>query len=201
MSRIIEEPETLHERILNAARDLFSHFGFKKTAVDDIAKKARVAKGTVYNYFQSKEDLFQKVFREEGVNMISQIREAVKNKKTPQDKFREMIIAKIKYYKEFCLVHDISHQRAGALLPFLDQERDDITRNEIKIIKEILEEGVNNSVFQVKNISVTAKALAIAIKGLEVGWTLEMELEDASAEIDSLLMILFHGLESRSGNR
>ena len=80
----------------------------------------------------------------------------------------------------------------------MKKERDEIDIKEIDIIEEILEEGVKNLVLQVKNIPTTAKALMIVIHGLEIGWTLEMDLEVAAAEIDDILRILFHGLKSRS---
>jgi len=193
-----EEPNALREGILNASRELFSRFGFKKTAVDDIAKKARVAKGTIYNYFRSKEKIFQDVVRREGEVLISKMREAALSQKTPQLKFRNMIIAKINYYKELSLLYEINRQRAEELLPFVEKEREEIANQEMKIIKEILEEGVQSSVFQVINVPATAKAMVVAIKGLEVGWTLDMEMEEAIAEIDGLLQIFFKGLESRS---
>lgn len=43
--------------ILAAGYQLFLHHGYKKTSVDDIAKKANVAKGTVYLYFKNKAEL------------------------------------------------------------------------------------------------------------------------------------------------
>ncbi|MBW2148501.1 MAG: TetR/AcrR family transcriptional regulator [Deltaproteobacteria bacterium] len=198
MIKNIEEPNSLREGILNAASVLFSRFGFKKTAVDDIARKARVAKGTIYNYFQSKEEIFQNVVQREGATLISRMREAVLSQKTPQLKFREMIITKINYYKELSLLYEINRQKAEELLPFIENERDEIARQEMEIIKEILEDGVSSSVFQVINIPATAKAMVVAIKGLEIGWTLDMDMEAAIAEIDGLLQIFFRGLESRS---
>jgi len=186
----------VYEGILEAARVLFSRFGFKKTAVDDIARKARVAKGTIYNYFQNKEELFQKVIQREGETLILRMQEAVLSQKTPQLKLREMIITKIKYYKELSLVYEISRQQADELLPLVYQEWKEIIRKEMDTIKAILEEGIRDSVFQVLNIPATAKAIAVAIKGLEIEWTLDMDLEKAIAEIDSLLQILFKGLEN-----
>jgi len=50
--------------ILNAARELFDARGYADAAIDDIAAKAHVSKGSVYNYFSSKEDLFAQVFAE-----------------------------------------------------------------------------------------------------------------------------------------
>ena len=53
------------KRILSAAQDLFGSHGFKRVAIDEIAKKAGVSKGTVYNYAESKDDLFFKVVEQE----------------------------------------------------------------------------------------------------------------------------------------
>ncbi len=44
--------------ILDIATQLFTRFGFAKTSLDEIATAAQIAKGTVYYYFPSKEDLF-----------------------------------------------------------------------------------------------------------------------------------------------
>jgi AcrR family transcriptional regulator len=45
------------DRILAAARKRFRHYGFKKTAVLEVARDAGVAVGTVYRYFKDKDDL------------------------------------------------------------------------------------------------------------------------------------------------
>jgi TetR/AcrR family transcriptional regulator, repressor for uid operon len=48
----------VRERILQSAIDTFSQYGFDKTRMEDIAEAAKLAKGTLYLYFKSKEDLF-----------------------------------------------------------------------------------------------------------------------------------------------
>lgn len=53
-------------RILEAALELFTDQGFAATRLDDVAARAGVAKGTLYLYFDSKEDLFRKA-AEEGI--------------------------------------------------------------------------------------------------------------------------------------
>ena len=45
-------------QVLQAAEKLFAERGFYPTTIDDIAKEARLAKGTIYLYFTSKVDLF-----------------------------------------------------------------------------------------------------------------------------------------------
>lgn len=51
------------EAILTAALDEFSLNGFAATRLDDIAKRAGVAKGTLYLYFRDKETMFQELIR------------------------------------------------------------------------------------------------------------------------------------------
>ncbi len=49
------EVDKIKESIKKAARDLFRKYGYHKTSVNEIAKKARIAKATIYKYFESKE--------------------------------------------------------------------------------------------------------------------------------------------------
>ncbi len=51
------------ETILTAALDEFSSRGFEAARLDDVAKRAGVAKGTIYLYFRDKESLFQELVR------------------------------------------------------------------------------------------------------------------------------------------
>jgi AcrR family transcriptional regulator len=54
-----------------AALDLFVERGFAATRLDDVAKRAGVSKGTLYLYFDSKEDLFKAVVREGYVGPLA----------------------------------------------------------------------------------------------------------------------------------
>jgi AcrR family transcriptional regulator len=51
------------ETILSAALDEFSDRGFAATRLDDVARRAGIAKGTIYLYFRDKESLFQELIR------------------------------------------------------------------------------------------------------------------------------------------
>ena len=61
--------------ILEAALDLFVEKGFAATRLEDVAQRAGVSKGTVYLYFDSKDDLFKSVIRS---GMVRAIEEAEK---------------------------------------------------------------------------------------------------------------------------
>jgi AcrR family transcriptional regulator len=62
-TRRAEQAADKRELILAAALDEFSQNGFASARLDDVAKRANVAKGTIYLYFKDKEALFQELLR------------------------------------------------------------------------------------------------------------------------------------------
>ncbi len=83
-----KERERLLRRseILAAAREVFALKGFAEATLDEIAEKAEFGKGTLYNYFASKEELFAAVITE-GYNHVVEVLETIS--KEESDNFVE----------------------------------------------------------------------------------------------------------------
>ncbi len=64
------------DAILDAALDEFSACGFAAARLDDVAKRAGVAKGTIYLYFKDKETLFQELVRSRMVPVVGSLETA-----------------------------------------------------------------------------------------------------------------------------
>jgi TetR/AcrR family fatty acid metabolism transcriptional regulator len=64
-----------HERILNAAVRVFAKKGFHGTRVAEIAKAAGVADGTIYLYFQSKDDVLVSLFEDRVERLLTYMRD------------------------------------------------------------------------------------------------------------------------------
>ena len=64
----VRRKEARPGELLDAALDLFVEKGFSATRVEEVAARAGVSKGTLFLYFQSKEDLFKAVVRENIAN-------------------------------------------------------------------------------------------------------------------------------------
>ncbi len=60
-------------RILDAASTLILRWGYNKTTVDDIARQAGVAKGTIYLHWKTREELFTALMRREMVRMAGDL--------------------------------------------------------------------------------------------------------------------------------
>ena len=56
-------PEARHEEIIAAATEVFATTGFARTKLEDVARRAKVSKGTLYRYFDSKDALFRDMVR------------------------------------------------------------------------------------------------------------------------------------------
>ena len=69
----LQKKEKTKRAILKAALELFAAKGFYATTTKAISKKARIAEGTLFNYFETKEDLALYFFEEElsGVMGVS----------------------------------------------------------------------------------------------------------------------------------
>ncbi len=82
------------ERIVIAALELFGKQGFEKTSVESITRKARVAKGTFYNFFDKKEDvLLHFLDREYGKSEAE-----IAQKRSAQQPFSDQIELSVSSY-------------------------------------------------------------------------------------------------------
>jgi len=63
--------ETTKQKIVDAALELFAEAGFHTTSISQIASKAGISKGLMYNYVESKEELLKEIVFE-GIEYITQ---------------------------------------------------------------------------------------------------------------------------------
>lgn len=69
--------EEREERILDAAGELMLRWGYNKTTIDDIARYAGVAKGTIYLHWKTREDLFTALMQREYIRLAEDIKQRI----------------------------------------------------------------------------------------------------------------------------
>ncbi len=85
-----EEAAQRRDHVLLAARWCFLNFGYSKTSLDDIAKRANISRTLLYKTFTDKEDIYTAVFRHWLASRHPAAREIVSRKGTPQDRLLEV---------------------------------------------------------------------------------------------------------------
>src|SRR5260221_10681116 len=81
--------------IMESAQRLFLHYGYKKTTIDDIAQEAGIGKGTVYLYFDGKEEIMLTIAENVKRNITAQMQAIAGSLGSPEEKIRRMILASI----------------------------------------------------------------------------------------------------------
>ncbi len=67
------------ERILDAAATLILRWGYNKTTLDDIARQARVARGTIYLHWKTREELLMALITRERLKVGEEIRQRMES--------------------------------------------------------------------------------------------------------------------------
>ncbi|MGB7630428.1 MAG: TetR/AcrR family transcriptional regulator [Candidatus Deferrimicrobium sp.] len=83
--------------ILAAARELLERRGPEAMTMEEIAADAGVAKGTLYLYFQSKDDLIQALVTRVGENILRDVEASLKAPGTPPEKLIRMVSVLLEY--------------------------------------------------------------------------------------------------------
>jgi AcrR family transcriptional regulator len=99
IARRKKEKELRRKAILRAAQQLFYKKGFRSVTVECIAKQARLSKGTVYLYFESKEELYAQVL----LNEVEKFQERVNDIVEMGDSASEMLFKYAHIYADFFL--------------------------------------------------------------------------------------------------
>jgi AcrR family transcriptional regulator len=194
-----EMKEEKLESILDTARKMFGRYGRQKTSLHEIARMARVAKATIYNYFGSKDQVYLEVLNREVNDIIEKISVTVEDAISPADKLRVFMHAKFRYMKEATNVLNLGRERIDELLPNTSSIRDRLFSKEVSVLQSILEKGVNEGIFYVSNIMLTARAIGYALRGFETTWLLEENNNEIEELLDNLSDILCSGILVRGG--
>jgi AcrR family transcriptional regulator len=184
--------------ILEIAQNLFAKFGLAKTTIDDIAKKARMGKASIYYYFKSKESIFQEVIDKEGRALQDKILVAVNTEKSPQEKMQAYFITRMVALKDLINYYSALRDEYLDHYSFVTKARQSFDVFETTLISNILQEGIQSGDFEVENAALAAEAILAALKGFEFQWTIEIPAEQIETNINTLLKILFKGIEKRS---
>jgi len=138
-----EAKEVRRITILQAALECFAEKGYYASTVDDIVDFANLSKGTVYNYFDSKEDIFIGILQHEQQKTNEKLQANLQTIKSPLEKLKYWINTDIPYSlkkKKLMRVHvEFWLYSTGSKdVQYILTERFDAIFN---MVKEIIQEG------------------------------------------------------------
>jgi len=183
--------------IIRAAQDIFAKFGFRKTTVEEIARTSHKVKSTLYRYFRSKEEIFQAIVERESQILQKELKKAIDAQDNPEKKLRAYVITRMRTLGNLANFYSALKDEYLEHYVFIEKIREQYFKDEIKVIKKILKNGVQQGAFMIKDLKLTAAAIVLALRGLEYPLTKENESSMTEENIDNMLGILFYGLLKR----
>jgi AcrR family transcriptional regulator len=183
------------DNILKSASIFFSKYGFYKTTVDEIAKHIHKAKGGIYYYFNSKEDLFNEVLKQELNGVKSELRQIVDNNNNPLTTLRAYMLKRLALLNDSLNYQETLKADLFEKYYFVKNVRDDFDNFERAQITIILEKGKTEGCLDVKSVSSTVEVIMILINSIEIPLFLQNKYNKYESTIDELITLIIDGLQ------
>src|SRR5438128_4595281 len=194
MARAAEapRPQSKRERILRAAIEVFAQNGYFNAKVSDIAKSAGVADGTIYLYFDGKEDLLVNIFREHTRNYLQSLERELAHVKRAEDRIRIAIrhhLETLGRDRALAIVAQVELRHSLKFMSLLSQQE---VADYLGLLRKMVEHGQAEGSFR-RNLhpQLVAKAIFGVLDEMVTSWMLsekEYNLADSSEQIADLLL-------------
>ncbi len=174
------------EKILNAARTVFSEKGLVASTIDDIAERADVGRGSFYYHFENKDEIIRRVIERILAELVEQMKDKCKGQEDLRSVLDAMIDAHIEFFsnrwEDFVLYYqgraDLTLQESyeGLETPFLDY---------IKSIEQLVDDIIPEPIS-----SPRLRRLACAIAGFISGYYSFASVAGEDADVDRSFRLL-----------
>lgn len=156
------------DKFIEVARQLFARKGVENTTMNDIASASDKGRRTIYTYFKNKRDIYNAVVESESDKLLMNLRLIVAKPISAEEKLREYVAVRFETMRE--IVSRNGSLKAGFFrdLRKVDRARKLISKKEIAMLREILDEGQEKGEFVIRDLNHTAVIITHMIQGLDV---------------------------------
>ena len=175
------------EEVINAARDLFTKYGYKKVSMDEIAKEANVTKKTIYSYFSDKEAMFKYFASEELQSMKEKIENDVNSSTSFIDRVSKILYESLLFRKNSDLIKtiikEISKNNTAECISFLKFYDGEI----VSYIEEKIKQEIQNKTIKKCDAHLTAFIIYKVYSSLLFEYDREIDEERVTKEVTNIL--------------
>jgi len=190
----MDSKDDIREQIVEAARHIFSRFGFKKTTMDDIALGVGKGKSSIYYYFTSKDQVFQAVVEKEINILRSELLKVIESDLNPIDKIQGYVTVRMTKFGQMTNFYQAIKSELIGQMDYINQIRKSYDEDEISLVERILVEGVQTNVFNIEDSRLASIVLVTAMKGLEIPLFWNEGDDNIESRLKNVLKILFNGI-------
>ncbi len=183
---------SVRDQIVEAADEHFSHYGYEKTTVSDLAKAIGFSKAYIYKFFDSKQAIGEALCTKTLSAIVVAVEEAVAGAPTATEKFRRMfrtlVATSVNLFFNDRKLYDIAAHSAGEGWPSARAYGERMRQ----ILSEIVREGRESGEFERKTpLDETVHAIYLVILPFANPLLLQHNLdlaEEAPAQLSNLVL-------------
>lgn len=97
--RRVQQQDLSRAQMLDAAEAVFGEKGYYDATLKDIAERAEFSVGSVYSFFENKDDLFTSVFLRRGDELLPALRAAVEGDTSPVEQLHALVDLEIGFFR------------------------------------------------------------------------------------------------------
>ncbi|MDF9830327.1 TetR/AcrR family transcriptional regulator [Parabacteroides sp. PF5-6] len=189
------------DMLVDVARQLFARMGVDNTTMNDIAHASQKGRRTLYTYFKSKNEIYLAVIESE-LNKLYMMLVDVAGKELPADeKLINFIYTRLDTIKSLVFRNGTLRATFFRDIWRVEKVRKNFDLREVDLIKNILDDGVKEGVFQMPDTDVTALVLHHSLKGLEVPYIRGVMGDTIQQRIkrrDNVINLIFNGIKIKN---
>lgn len=190
-----EKRSKTRDLLVDVARKLFAEHGRDNVTMNEIALVAGKGRRTVYTYFRNKDEVYLAVIENELNLLIDRLKKVIISSLSPARKLEEYIFVRFEAIKE-------AVSRDGSLrsdffrnIYEVEKARRPIDVREIRMLKQIFDEGVAVGEFRLNNTQWVAMMFLYALKGLEAPYIKENIGNYIRSHRSQIMSIIFSGIK------
>jgi AcrR family transcriptional regulator len=186
--------------ILDAARTVFAKKGFHETTVEEIAEAAGVAKGTVYLYYRSKQEIYFEALRFGFASLIKTLEREIEETAGVDQKLRAFIAAKLDYCETNRDFFKIYYSELGKI-PIhpgaINTTFKALYFEQAQLLEAMLKAGAKEGVIRKAAHNRTALAVLDVIRGVVTERLLGWSKSSVEQDVEFIFNLIWKGISVR----
>jgi len=189
-----------YDAIIDAAIKVIARNGYHNSQVTKIARTAQVADGTIYLYFENKDDILISLFRTKMSEFVDRVRQEMDLVDTAEEKLYKLIFM---HFKQFALDRDLAIVTQIELRQSNREIRKGIgstLKKYHQLIEELIHLGIKQGKFH-KNIDVRLMRQMIfgTLDETVTSWVMKDMKYDLLGLVQPIYFLVLHGVKVKEG--
>jgi len=200
LSRRERLKQTQRNAIIEAAEAVFAEQGFHKAKMEDIARRADFATGSLYNYFRSKNAIFAALWQKRISMLYDRLIEALDDRLSFTELIQRLAAVHLSFMDRhrsfFDLFLAVGHRSAPALPMGMGKETVLQYDRYVKLVEHIIEKGIAEGLLRPVHVQASAQAFLAAMNALVFYWSANNPTKSFARRFPEVLDLFFFGMAS-----